>query len=62
MKKLIVLLALTITGCQSNIGDTCTKFGMDTEKVEVVSLDHDIQGKGFTQTRFTCKPKIKLKR
>ena len=44
------------------IRDTCNNFGMDAEKVEVVSLDHDVNGKGFIQTKFTCKPKIKLKR
>lgn len=62
MKTLIVLLALTLVGCTSGLGQTCDKFGMDTEKVEVSSLDHDVVGKGFIQTKFTCKPRLKLKR
>ena len=34
---------------------------MTTEYVDVLALDHDIDGKGFTQTKFHCVPKPKLK-
>jgi len=58
----LLLIVCTITSCSSTgLGKTCEKFGMTTEYVDVVSLDHDVDGKGFTQTKFHCVPKIKLK-
>lgn len=51
-----------LTSCMSGgLGRTCEKFGMATEYVDVVALDHDIDGRGFTQTKFHCVPKLKLK-
>jgi hypothetical protein len=64
MKKiyLIVIISSLLTSCASSgLGKTCEKFGMTTDYVDVVALDHDIDGKGFTQTKFHCVPKIKLK-
>ena len=61
----LLILALTcflVSGCASNgLGKTCEKFNMTTEYVDVLALDHDIDGKGFTQTKFHCVPKPKLK-
>jgi hypothetical protein len=64
MKKiyLIVIISSSLTGCASTgLGKTCEKFGMQTEYVDVIALDHDVDGKGFTQTKFHCVPRIKLK-
>jgi hypothetical protein len=61
----LLILALTcflVSGCASHgLGQTCDRFGMQTEYVDVIALDHDIDGKGFTQTKFHCVPRTKLK-
>jgi hypothetical protein len=63
MKFLFILVCIgLLTSCQSsNLGKTCERFGMQTQYVDVTALDHDIDGKGFIQTKFHCVPKTKLK-
>ena len=59
---LFLLIIVDCTSCQSHgLGKTCEKFGMETQYVDVVALDHDIDGRGFTQLKFHCTPKTKLK-
>ena len=62
MRLLIVLSSLILTGCMSNgLGKTCEKFGMSTEYVEVIAVDHEVLDKAYTQTRFKCVPKTRYK-
>ena len=51
-----------LTSCMSSgLGKTCEKFGMSTEYVEVIAIDHEILDKAYTQTRFKCVPKTRYK-
>ena len=59
---LIISICVFVTSCTTNnLSGTCSRFGMDTQYVDVIALDHDIDGKGFRQTKFHCVPKVKLK-
>jgi hypothetical protein len=58
----LLLIACTITSCQSSgLGKTCEKFGMTTEYVDVIALDHEVLDKAYTKTTFRCIPKTKYK-
>jgi hypothetical protein len=65
--RLLVALGITLTlvlltSCQSSsLSNVCERYGMEPNTLEAIGLDHDINGKGFTQVKLTCKPKLKLK-
>lgn len=63
MKMIILFISsLILTGCMSNgLGKTCEKFGMSTEYVEVIAVDHEVLDKAYTQTSFKCVPKTRYK-
>lgn len=57
-----LLIIVTITSCQSSgLGKTCERFGMTTEYVDVIAVDHEVLDKAYTQTRFKCVPKTRYK-
>lgn len=59
---LLIITSIMFTGCMSSgLGKTCQKFGMETEYVNVIALDHEVLDKAYTKTVFKCVPKIKLK-
>lgn len=62
MKIVLLISSLFLTGCMSGgLGKTCEKFGMDTQYVEVIAVDHEVLDKAYTQTRFKCVPKTRYK-
>jgi hypothetical protein len=61
----LLILALTcflVSGCASHgLGQTCDRFGMQTEYVDVIALDHEVLDKAYTKTTFRCIPKTRYK-
>jgi hypothetical protein len=55
---LIISVGLMVSSCVSHgLGQMCPRFGMKTEKVQVVDVTYDTPGNGFTEIKFSCVPK-----
>jgi hypothetical protein len=59
---LLIITSVMFNGCMSSgLGKTCQKFGMETEYVDVIALDHEVLDKAYTKTTFRCTPKTRYK-